>query len=86
MKNVKFPEMQAMKTMLQPIMKASAQPTEQFFPIGGEQGQKIIKSLNNYIKRLLPQNHTSQHVYKSRKLGSEFDTKDKKKLEHKHDH
>ena len=28
MKNVKFPEMRAMKTMLQPIMKASAQPTE----------------------------------------------------------
>ena len=28
MENVKFPEMQAMKTMLQPIMKASAQPTE----------------------------------------------------------
>ena len=26
-------------------------------PYKGEQGQKIIKSLNNYVKRLLPQNH-----------------------------
>ena len=45
-------------------------------PYKGEQGQKIIKSLNNYVKRLLPQNHTTQHVYISRKLGSAFDIKD----------
>ena len=30
----------------------------------GEQGQKIIKSLNNYVEKILPQNHTAQHVYK----------------------
>ena len=54
-------------------------------PYKDEQGQKIIKSFNNYVKRLLPQNHTAQHVYKSRKLGSIFDIKDKTKLEHKHD-
>ena len=42
-------------------------------PDKGEQGKKIIKSVNNHIKRLLPQNHTAQHVYKSRKLGSAFD-------------
>ena len=29
----------------------------------GEQGQKTFKSVNNYVKRLLPQNHTAQHVY-----------------------
>ena len=51
----------------------------------GTNGQKIIKSLNNYVKRLLPQNHTAQHVYISRKLGSAFDIKDQRKLVHKHD-
>ena len=51
-------------------------------PYKGEQGRKIIKSVNNYAKRLLPQNHTAQHVCKSRKLGSVFNIKDQKKLEH----
>ena len=54
-------------------------------PYKGEQGQKIIKSFSNYIKRLLPQNHTIQHVYISRKLGSAFGIKDQTKLVHKHD-
>ena len=53
-------------------------------PYKGEQRQKIIKSLNNYVKRLLPQNHTLQHVHISRKLGSAFDIKDQTKLVHKH--
>ena len=44
--------------------------------INFEQGHKIIKSLNDYVKRLLSQNHTSQHAYKSRKLGSGFEIKD----------
>ena len=35
-------------------------------PYKGEQGQKIIKSISNYVKRLLPQNHTAQYVYISR--------------------
>ena len=50
-----------------------------------EQGQKTIKSLNNYVKRLLPQNQTTQHVYISKKLGPAFDIKDQVKLVHKHD-
>ena len=54
-------------------------------PYKGTNGQKIIKLLNNYVKRLLPQNHTAQHVYISRKLGSAFDIKDQRKLVHKHD-
>ena len=32
-------------------------------PYKGEQGQKIIKSVNNYFKKLLPQNHAVQHVF-----------------------
>ena len=54
-------------------------------PYKCEQGQNTIKSVNNYIKRLLPQNHTTQHVYKSRKLGFAFDIKKQTKLQHKHD-
>ena len=42
----------------------------------GEKEQKIIKSLNNYVKKLLTENDATQHVYISRKLGSTFDIKD----------
>ena len=52
-------------------------------PYNGEKEQKIIQSVNNYVKRLLPQTHTAQQVYKSRKLGSAFEIKDQTKLEHK---
>ena len=54
-------------------------------PYKGEQGQNIIKSLKNYVERLLPQNQTAQHLYISRKLVSAFDIKDQTKLIHKHD-
>ena len=47
-------------------------------PDKGEQEQKIIKSVKNYIKRLLPENHAAKHVYKSGNLGSSFDIKNKK--------
>lgn len=33
-------------------------------PYKSEKGQEIIKSVHNYIKRLLPENHASQHIYK----------------------
>ena len=49
-------------------------------PYKGEQGQKIIKSVNNYVKKLLPQNHAIQHVY-----NWSLDIKGQTKLEHKHD-
>ena len=42
-------------------------------PYKGEQGQKIIKSVKNYIKRLLPENYAT------------FDIKDQTNLECKHD-
>ena len=53
-------------------------------PYKGEEGRKIIKSVNNDAKRL-SKDYTAQHVCKSRKLGSLFNIKDQKKLEHKHD-
>ena len=54
-------------------------------PYKGKQEQKIIKPVNSYVKRLLPQNRTAQHARKSRKLDSALDIKDQTKLEHKHD-
>ena len=45
-------------------------------PYKCEQRQKIIKSVNNYIKRLLPENNAAQHVYKSSNVGSSFNIKD----------
>ena len=49
-------------------------------PYKRKKGQKIIKSVNNWFKRLLSENHVSQHI-----LGSSFDIKEQTKLEHKHD-
>ena len=54
-------------------------------PCEGERGQRIIKSVNKAIKKILPQNHVTQNVYKSKKLGSYFIIKDSTKLEHQHD-
>ena len=34
--------------------------------------------INAFVTILLPQNHTAQHIYKNRKLGSAFDIKDQK--------
>ena len=47
----------------------------------GERGQKNIKSINKSVKKILSQNHVTQNVYKSKKLGSYFNIKDSTKLE-----
>ena len=49
----------------------------------GEQGQKIIMSVNNYVNSLLPENHAAKQIHKSWKLRSSFNIKDKTKLEYK---
>ena len=54
-------------------------------PYEGERGQRIIKSINKAVKKILYQNHVTQNVYKSKKLGSYFNMKDSAKLEHQHD-
>ena len=54
-------------------------------PYKGERGQRIIKSINKTVKKVLPQNHVTQNFYKSKKLGSYFNIKDCTKLEHQHD-
>ena len=54
-------------------------------PCKGEKGEKLIKSLNKHVKKVLPENHLSRHAYRSKKMGSFFNIKDQTKLEHNND-
>ena len=54
-------------------------------PYKDEKGEKLIKSLNKHVKKVLPENHISRHAYRSKKLGSFFNIKDQTKLEHNND-
>ena len=45
-----------------------------------------MNAIYNYINRILPKNHASQNVYRSRKMGSSLNIKNQTKLEHKHDY
>ena len=45
-----------------------------------------MNAIYNYINRILPKNHASQHVYRSRKMSSSLNIKNQTKLEHKHDY
>ena len=53
-------------------------------PCKTEQGQKVIESVNNFVKRLLPKNQASKHLYNSKKRVLHLTIKDQTKLEHKH--
>ena len=48
-------------------------------PYKGEKGEKLIKSLNKHVKKVLPENDISRHAYRSKKLGSFFNIKDQTK-------
>ena len=54
-------------------------------PYGGPKGTNIIKSMNNNIKRILPNNVKTRITYNGRKLGSKFQIKDLTKNQHQHD-
>ena len=54
-------------------------------PYKSEKGQRIIKSINKDVKEILPRNHVTQNVYRSKKLDSYFNIKDSTKQEHQHD-
>ena len=54
-------------------------------PYKVELGEKLIKSLNKLVKKILPENHLSRHAYRSKKLESFFDIKSQTKLEHYND-
>lgn len=38
-------------------------------PYKGEEGQKIVKPVNNYLKNVLSENHAAQHIYKRSNWG-----------------
>ena len=51
-------------------------------PYKGKKGEKLINSLNKHVKKVLCENHPSQHACRSKKLGSFFNIKDQTKLKH----
>ena len=51
-------------------------------PQKGKKGGKPIKPIHKHVKNVLPENHLSQHAYRSNTLGSFFNIKDQTKLEH----
>ena len=44
-------------------------------PYKSEKGQRIIKSINKDVKEILPRNHVTQNVYRSKKLEHQHDLK-----------
>ena len=54
-------------------------------PYQGKRGEKVIKSLQNTIKTILPSDHTSKVIYNSNKLSSKFNIKDKTNILHLND-
>ena len=54
-------------------------------PYAGHKGNTIIKTMNNSLKRILPNNVKTRVTYTGQKLGTKFQNKDKTKDQHKHD-
>ena len=54
-------------------------------PYVGPKGKNIIKSMNNNIQRILPNNVRTRITYTGRKLGTKFQIKDLTKNQHEHD-
>ena len=52
------------------------------FPHKGGKGEKLIKSWNKYVKKVLPENLLSRNDYRSKELGSFAKIKDQAKLGH----
>ena len=56
-----------------------------FLPYQGDEGCNIIKSINKRVNKLLPNNTKIEVTFKSTKLGSCFNVRDKIDFEHNHD-
>ena len=54
-------------------------------PYAGPKGNNIIKSMNNNIQRILPNNVKTRITYTGRKLGTKFQIKDLTKNQNEHD-
>ena len=51
----------------------------------GPKGKNVIKSMNNNVQRILPNNVKTRITYTDRKLGTKFQLKDRIKNQHEHD-
>ena len=54
-------------------------------PYAGPKGKSIIKSMNNNMQQILPNNVKTRITYTGRKLGTKFQIKDRTKNQHEHD-
>ena len=54
-------------------------------PYAGPKGNNIIKSINNNIQQILPNNVKTRNTYTGRKLRAKFQIKDLTKNQHEHD-
>ena len=54
-------------------------------PYAGIKGNSIIKTMNNSLKRILPDNVKTRVTYAGQKLSTKFQIKNKTKYQHKHD-
>ena len=53
-------------------------------PYQGDEGCNIIKSMNKCVNKLIPSNTKIEVAFKSTKLSSCFNVKDKNNFEHNH--
>ena len=54
-------------------------------PYAGPKGKSIIKSMNNNMQQILPNNVKTRITYTGRKLGTKFQIKDLTKNQHEYD-
>ena len=54
-------------------------------PYAGPKGKNVIKSMNNNIQQILPNNVKTRITYTARKLCTKFQIKDLTKNQHEHD-
>ena len=55
------------------------------FPYQGDESCNVVNSMNNYVTKLLQNNSKIEVTFRSSKLSSGFNLKDKIDLEHNHD-
>jgi hypothetical protein len=67
-----------------PEGETTTRPAMLSVPYKGKEGEKLIHSLNKCLTSVTTDDKSMQVVYKGTKLGSQFKTKDKTKVEHIH--
>ena len=53
-------------------------------PYKGDKGTHILRSMENYVSKLLPKKSTPQITYTGKKLSSQFNIKNNTNFEHQH--